>query len=56
MTGKSQSEAVSILRSTKLGSEVHLVISRQVQLDAAMAENDKSPTSVSCSVSFPECW
>ena len=38
MTGKSQSEAVSILRSTKLGSDVHLVISRQVLESTAMEE------------------
>lgn len=29
MTGKTQSEAVSILRNTKLGSVVNLVVSRQ---------------------------
>ena len=30
MTGKSQAEAVSILRNTKLGSTVKIVVSRQV--------------------------
>ena len=30
MTGKTQSEAVSILRNTKLGTDVNLVVSRQV--------------------------
>ncbi len=33
MTGKSQAEAVSILRNTKLGSQVHLVVSRQQAAD-----------------------
>ena len=33
MTGKSQAEAVSILRNTKLGSQVHLVVSRQQVAD-----------------------
>ena len=30
MTGKSQAEAVSVLRNTKLGSVVKIVVSRQV--------------------------
>ncbi len=30
MTGKTQSDAVAILRNTKLGSVVNLVVSRQV--------------------------
>ena len=30
MTGKSQAEAVSVLRNTKLGSLVKIVVSRQV--------------------------
>ncbi len=30
MTGKSQTEAVSVLRNTKLGSTVAIVVSRQV--------------------------
>lgn len=31
MTGKTQSEAVTILRNTKLGTDVNLVVSRQVE-------------------------
>ena len=33
MTGKTQSDAVAILRNTKLGSVVNLVVSRQVVED-----------------------
>ncbi|XP_077978514.1 partitioning defective 3 homolog [Glandiceps talaboti] len=36
MTGKPQAEAVSILRSTKLGSAVHLVVSRQDNVSAKL--------------------
>ena len=43
MTGKSQSEAVATLRSTKLGSDVTLIISRQVQVENSTDEVEKSP-------------
>ncbi|XP_070565499.1 partitioning defective 3 homolog isoform X3 [Ptychodera flava] len=36
MTGKPQADAVSILRSTKLGSVVHLVVSRQEHVSAKL--------------------
>ena len=50
MTGKSQSDAVSILRNTKSGSAVSLVVSRQV------LETEVSPQDVSNMCSFTFFW
>lgn len=44
MTGKSQTEAVTVLRNTKMGSVVNIVVSRQVLEDDEKKSQHESDT------------